>query len=733
MSDRNYGGEDHPDLSEDTLTELSLQEGGDTPSRTLSPCESWSNNLTPLTRGVHSDGGPGLVSTERSGRRDATADAVKQPASSAETIALIPLPDMKREFIKTFASSEIDNDMLLLPDFSIGLVGKDGTKNGCHELSLIDLMSLEEVNCMGCKFNALIPTKSPKIGSGSTNTVSELIMNDSKVVDRAPKLEFEDSFDCLNGLFNVDALEPEGLSSPLIPAVLGSFVKENASKSLKNSCYQTLLMDSCIVEDQLIDGAEQPMMPSTCPSDSASRCMPQPSLPQAGGDAERVEKNKSVFAWIDAVIISACHMSETMTTTSPVTSDLIDLFTTNLFVVRSPLSVLPLVLAHQLPAGNSSGISILDLDCDYSGPPVSPDLKHTTITTSLNSALPIGDLLLLDSGNDALDCADGGGPNPSFPCLIESPTSHNLALSGTLTPAIPPHLRGASEYPPIQKEVGRMRTVVKVVISAPKAAKEGREEGNSLISGPIISARTASDSEVGNAAWTRWVEDNAEKASVASLTWNPARQNPPSEKPRGGISTVPQRGRAVVNPKVSKRVTVSLSKGGHEGVQHTKNMAPSSSRNNNRTVSNGTSHSSQVKLTAGQTRGHPVRAVSNSAVAPTLAQRPITLAPPEAAPVTWSGSGLPFEGLASRRGIVPLGAVGYHNPKTVSYKRTSMFNRQEKIREQLRGTRQVASPRPKVSPSTLVKEDTWASQEADFLRASGPADPCSLLNSFWLW
>ncbi|RPB02949.1 hypothetical protein L873DRAFT_1801551 [Choiromyces venosus 120613-1] len=53
MSDRKYDGESHPDLSGDTLTEFSLQ-GGDTPSRTLSSCESLSNNLTPPARGVYS-------------------------------------------------------------------------------------------------------------------------------------------------------------------------------------------------------------------------------------------------------------------------------------------------------------------------------------------------------------------------------------------------------------------------------------------------------------------------------------------------------------------------------------------------------------------------------------------------------------------------------------------------------------------------------------------------------
>ncbi|RPB02976.1 hypothetical protein L873DRAFT_331195 [Choiromyces venosus 120613-1] len=403
------------------------------------------------------------------------------------------------------------------------------------------------------------------------------------------------------------------------------------------------------------------MMPSECPSHTASGSsgfMPQPPVPHARGEAERIEKNKSAFAWIDAVVISAGHMSETMTPTSPVINDLIDLFTTSFSVDRSSPGVLPLALAHQLPVHKSSGMSILDLDCHYSGPPVPPDLKHATITISLNSAPPTGDLLLLHSERGALDSADGGSPNPAYLCLIESPPSSNLELSGTLTTRIPPHLRGASEYHPIQKEMGkveRMRTVVEVVISAPKEAKLERKDARSPILGPIIPAKTALHSEVGHAAWARWVTENATETSVSSHTSNPPRQNSRSWNTRGGISAVPKNGKAVVNPKGSGRVTVALNKGDHVGVTHV-NMTRSSSGNNNLIVSNGTSDSSQVKLTVRETHGHPVRAVSSPTVTPILAQRVVTLAPPEVAPVTWSGSGLPFEGLASRCGIdVTLG------------------------------------------------------------------------------
>ncbi|RPB02942.1 hypothetical protein L873DRAFT_1787389 [Choiromyces venosus 120613-1] len=588
-------------------------------------------------------------------------------------------------------------------------------------IRLIDHMSPEEINCMGYKFNALVPTKSPQRGSGITNTVSELVMSDSSVVGQTPKLEFGDCFDCLDYLCDVAALEPERLSNYRIPAALGPGVNQYTSNSLKKSRHQACIIDSCIAEeDRLIDGVEPQTIHKTLPSHKISTFMPQVSVAHTREEVERI-KNKNVFAWIDAVIISSGHISDSTAATSPVTDDLIDLFATDLLVVKSSPSISSLALARQVPARTTSDISILDLDCDFSGPPVSPDLKHTATASSLSSARPGSDLTLIDSDNDALD---SGGPNPSYPCLIELPPSLNLVLLGAPTTKIPPHLREAFEYPSIQKEVERMPTVVKVVISAPKETKPGRKDTRSPILCPIISAKTALHSEVGHAAWARWVTDNATKASVLPPTSNPQRQNPRSGNTRSGISTVHQNGKAVVNPKGTGRVTVGLNKGGHAGVKQIKNMAHSSSGNNNRPVSNGTSGSSQAKLTAGQTHRHPIRAVSNPAVTPILAQRAVTLAPPEVAPVTWSNSGLPFEGLASRRGIdATLKTVGYHNPKTVSYKRTSTFNREEKIREQLRGTRRVAPPRPKVSPGTTMKQDVWTSQEADFLRASLPAGP----------
>ncbi|RPB00291.1 hypothetical protein L873DRAFT_1843071 [Choiromyces venosus 120613-1] len=177
-------------------------------------------------------------------------------------------------------------------------------------------------------------------------------------------------------------------------------------------------------------------MASVCPSYNTAGFMPQPPVLHAREEPKRIEKNNSVFAWIDAVVTSAVDMLETMSTKSPVTNHLMDLFTTTLPAARSSPNFLPLALPHQPLTHNSSGISIVDLDCNYSGPPVSPNLKHTTITSSLNST-GTGDLLLMDSYYDVMDSTCGGDTNPSFPCFIESPRSHNLALSGTLTTAMP--------------------------------------------------------------------------------------------------------------------------------------------------------------------------------------------------------------------------------------------------------------------------------------------------------
>ncbi|RPB02934.1 hypothetical protein L873DRAFT_1841552 [Choiromyces venosus 120613-1] len=479
-------------------------------------------------------------------------------------------------------------------------------------------------------------------------TVSALVVKDFSLVNQARKLKFGDSFDCLDDLCDMAALEPKGLSSYRILVVLESGVKGTTFNSLKKSCRQRDFMDSCIVGGHQLTGAAEPqMIPSAYPSSSASAFMPQLPILHTREEAGRAKKNKS-------------HISDNITTTSPVTSDLIDLFATNLLI----------------PACNHGGTSILDLDCEYSSPLVSPDLKHTATTSSLTSARPGCDLLLIDSDDDPLDSRGSRGPNPSYSCLIEQPPSLNLVQLGALTTKVPPHLREAFEYPSFQKEVERVPTVVKVVISAPKEAKPERKDARSPILCPIISAKTALHSEVGHAAWPRWVTENAMKVSVSSPTPNPESQNLRSGNTRSGISTVHQNGRVAVNPKGPGQF---LREQQPYRLQWHQQLEPGES---------GT-------------------------------QRAITLVPPEVTPVTWSDSGLPFEGLASRCAIdAPLGAVGYHNPKTVLYKRTSTFNCEEKSRKQLRGAHRIARPHPKVSLIKIMKEDVWTSQKADFICAA---------------
>ncbi|RPB02800.1 hypothetical protein L873DRAFT_367556 [Choiromyces venosus 120613-1] len=97
----------------DTFTELCLRGGRGAPSRAFSTCGGLSNNLTLPTGAVYIDGGAGLVSTERCGHPDRTGEATKQSASGTETSALVPLVEVTREFIKTSASSEINEDMLV--------------------------------------------------------------------------------------------------------------------------------------------------------------------------------------------------------------------------------------------------------------------------------------------------------------------------------------------------------------------------------------------------------------------------------------------------------------------------------------------------------------------------------------------------------------------------------------------------------------------------------------------
>ncbi|RPA94059.1 hypothetical protein L873DRAFT_1793205 [Choiromyces venosus 120613-1] len=175
---------------------------------------------------------------------------------------------------------------------------------------------------------------------------------------------------------------------------------------------------------------------------------------------------------------------------------------------------------------------------------------------------------------------------------------------------------------------------------------------------PIISAKAALHSEVGHAASARWVTENATtETSISSLTSNHPRQNPRSVNTRGGVSSVPKKGKS------------SQSTGRWTGNCRLENGQPCGCQIRKEHGSKFLREQQlyrlkwHQRLKLGETDSRadsqpPVCAVSSSAVTPILAQQVVTLAPPEADPVTWSGPRLPFECLASHCGIdVPQGTT----------------------------------------------------------------------------
>ncbi|RPB02748.1 hypothetical protein L873DRAFT_1787457 [Choiromyces venosus 120613-1] len=169
-------------------------------------------------------------------------------------------------------------------------------------------------------------------GYGITKTVSELTMNDSKMVDQTPKLKFEDNLDSLDGVCDVAARGPEctiELPYARSPRILykRKYFQELEKQQSPNNSYEFLdgwrrSVDGWngLKHDALGIPISQPI--SLHAPTSGFSCQ----------EAERVEENNSVFAWIEAVVITGRHLSETKTTTSPMTDDLIDLSTTNLLL-----------------------------------------------------------------------------------------------------------------------------------------------------------------------------------------------------------------------------------------------------------------------------------------------------------------------------------------------------------------------------------------------------------------
>ncbi|RPB02955.1 hypothetical protein L873DRAFT_1787400 [Choiromyces venosus 120613-1] len=482
MSEKS-NGEGNCALSGGTLTELSQQEDG---NRSVQS-SGFSNTFTPPTSGLLGDTNSDIVptrSSRRRSRRKAKLEAAKVLAAGADSSALVPVVEVKKEVIETSSSSETHGDMRLLPDFSSGLVGELERRNGCPERYLVDHLSWESGDSVDRVFSTLTPTQSLKGGDGIMDTASGSVMNDSKLVDQAPKSEFEDSFNSLDGSCKVAPLEPVRLLSSRTPPVQGSIVEGNTFNNSKNGCYQSTLMGSCVNKEPLMGGLEPRVIPSASKILKPPGFIPRAPFLHPQEEGGRIERNKNVFAWIDGVISSAAHNPESIANTTPTRDDLIDFPPSNLLTAgstpRDSVSVFPPQALVLNPIGTSSP----DLNRDYPNPPGSPDFKHTTATMSPNSACSTGDALFLDLGDDLLDSPAVRGLGYSSPSFMESPPTLNLALTG-VSFITTPHQRDAAKYSSIQNQAERKSTVDKTMIAAPKEAGEEAKEEPSSIFGPM--------------------------------------------------------------------------------------------------------------------------------------------------------------------------------------------------------------------------------------------------------
>ncbi|PWW76874.1 hypothetical protein C7212DRAFT_318920, partial [Tuber magnatum] len=129
-------------------------------------------------------------------------------------------------------------------------------------------------------------------------------------------------------------------------------------------------------------------------------------------------------------------------------------------------------------------------------------------------------------------------PTPASSLQVLSPISAILPPDGDVS-------RGKST----SGEAERKPTVVKVIVTAPK----GEREVSSHIWAPIISAAGRSSGEVGNAAWSRWVEENSELTPGASLSRTAQRQSPRYQNTRGWSSSAPKSARRILYSRTSLR------------------------------------------------------------------------------------------------------------------------------------------------------------------------------------
>ena len=570
----------------------------------------------------------------------------------------------------------------------------------------MDHLCWEPTDIVECKYSALIPARVPASKSPKLSGTPEAGTPNFNLLGQEPELGFGDTFDSLDGLCSITPLQPTRLATYATP-LLGSDAQENSSHVSKTNSIQFSLMDPGESEMEMFVHALGQGIDSAARSLDSSDSVA--ASPKAIKEAQRIEKNRRIFGWVDGVISSATGVPEGLSASSSssllassATEDSLDLICSDLLIGGSSPNnsvTQPSVSSFQLPTRGLDRISLLDLD--YKG--VSPGFSNSTMSSI--SASPTGELLLLDFGDDIQD------PIPAKDSDL--PLSNSEEMPPTPTPSPPASIStslalvGDESGESTSKELQRKPTVVKVLVSAPKGAKEV----SSPAMGPIISAGGGSNCEVGNAAWSRWVEENSESTHIVSIHQDTQRQSRSSQNTRKWPSSAPKKGRGTTHPNISRRAMGGPNGASSTAIRELRNKESDASRWNNYARFSGLGGSlvkGQMGPVVGCRQGHPIHAVPTPLVKPAS---PFTAA--NIAPVTWAGSGLPFEGLAFRPAT-----LGYHNPQTVSYKRTSAFDREQKVREQFYGKRPIHPPKAfKTFPTKL---DVWANQEEDFRRCSGP-------------
>ncbi|KAG0128087.1 hypothetical protein HOY82DRAFT_593041 [Tuber indicum] len=712
-----YKDENYLDLSGETLSESPQHKQGDMLSSGLS------GMVTSSTGEFFSDQSSGSAQSKsyrRRARRKAAVEAAKFHVPGSVFSAPAPADAATKQAITTSGSVVLRKDTVLLPGFSPGMVCQMDGGNGSHGFSQVDHLSWDPADIVECKYSTLTPTRNPTTKLPMVDRASETSTQNSNFLDRESKLGLEDSFDSVDGLCSITPLQPTRSSIYTTP-ILGSRPQGGASDILKTSSMQFSLMDSGKSETVVLTHAlGLGTIGSTAQSLGPSSPVATP--PEATEEVQRIARNRRIFGWVDGIISSPVDTPESISTTSPSTpllvssptEDFLDFLDSDLLIdgsspsnSASPSSV----SSCQFAICHPDRISLLDLD--DAGITALRGLEHCTI--SAISASSTSDLLLLDFEDGVSDPTSTKDVNPPLLHPQESlPTSASCLPASTSINSIPPPVGDAGWGKSTSKELQHKPTVVKVIVSAPKEAREVSPP----IQGPIISAAKGSNGEVGNAAWNRWVEENSKPTPGLSLSRNTQRLSLRHRNTRGWPLSAQKSGRGTMHPNTSLHPMGGPNRGNSTDIRGLRDRASDPQGWNNYAHFNGPGVSlfkGQVKQMVECHQGYPACAVPTPVgkLAPTHDATKV-------APVTWAGSGLPFEGLASRWGTTPQVTLGYHNPQTVSYKRTSAFNREQKVHEQKIFGKRSIHHRPKDFKTFPTKRDVWASQEADFMRCSGP-------------